>query len=217
MSATICPYNVYSFKLRLYTGAQALPDQVRFSIFHMLTLTDRQQELLEWLQTKQAASMGEIQARLAVSTATAYREARALVQAGLALRTRGGVKPGQPANSAAPAGPCFLCGGAISPRGPFVLQLQDGSRRSACCPHCGLLALGRGLALTALAADFLYGRMVNARRATFLLGSRVAPCCDPSVLCFASAAEARRFCRGFGGQVCTLDQAVTRLQELMAL
>jgi DeoR family transcriptional regulator, copper-sensing transcriptional repressor len=192
-------------------GARTARD-IPFYFFRMLT--DRQQELLEWLQTKQAASMSEIQVRLAVSAATAYREAHALVEAGLAHRARGGVKLGSPA---ALAGPCLLCGGAISPRGPFVLQLRDGSQRSACCPHCGLLALNQGLAVTALAADFLYGRMVNARRAAFLLGSKVALCCNPSVLCFASVAEARRFCRGFGGQVCMLDHAVTRLQELMAL
>jgi nitrous oxide reductase accessory protein NosL len=59
--------------------------------------------------------------------------------------------------------------------------------------------------------------MVNARQATFLLGSKVTLCCEPSALCFASEEDALHFQLGFGGQVCTLEQAGSELQKLMRL
>ncbi len=182
-------------------------------------LTDRQQQLFEWLQAqpKRTASIEAIEAQFGISSATAYREARALVQTSQAHRTRGGIKLGPPTDPPPAAGQCAFCGGVVHERAAFVIQQRDGTQRSACCPHCGLLALGQGDVLAALAADFLYGRMVNTRHAYFLLGSKVDLCCKPSVLCFATQEDARRFQRGFGGQVLTLEQALTRLREAMAL
>ena len=79
------------------------------------------------------------------------------------------------------------------------------------------MALSNPKVATALASDYLYGRMVNVRQATFLLGSSVDLCCAPSVLCFASETDARRFQLGFGGQLYTLEQATAQLNTLMAL
>lgn len=180
-------------------------------------LTDRQEKILEWLQTRRSASIEEIRAQFAVSTATAYRDARALVQAGTALKTSGGVRLSPPPDLAQAVGKCFFCGAPVNERAPFVFQLQDGSQRRACCPHCGLLSLSHPKVVTALASDFLYGRMVNARQATFLFGSAVDLCCTPSVLCFASESDAQRFQTGFGGQVFSLGQAIAELNQVMSL
>ena len=152
-----------------------------------------------------------------ISVATAYRDTRALAQAGLAIKTSGGVKLAPPAETSPEIpGSCFFCGGAINKRTMFVIQMQDGSQRSACCPHCGMMALGPE-GLSALASDFLYGRMVNVRQAAFLLGSWVSLCCEPSVLCFANQEEAESFQLGFGGQVYSLEQAIARIKQLALL
>jgi DeoR family transcriptional regulator, copper-sensing transcriptional repressor len=180
-------------------------------------LTDRQGKILDWLQTHPSAAIEEIRAQFAISTATAYRDARALVQTGLALKTSGGVRLAPPPDSPPSDGKCLFCGAPVNERAPFVFQLQDGSQRRACCPHCGLMSLNHPKIVTALASDFLYGRMVNARQATFLFGSSVHLCCAPSVLCFASEGDARRFQTGFGGQVFSLEQAVAELHQVMAL
>ena len=79
------------------------------------------------------------------------------------------------------------------------------------------MALDQAGVQTALACDFLYGRMVNARQATYVMNSRVNLCCEPSVLCFASADEARAFNQGFGGCIFKMDEAVSQLKDLMRL
>jgi hypothetical protein len=183
----------------------------------MPTLNDRQQILYEWLQTQHSATIEEIEARLGISPATAYRDIRALVEAGLAQKTNRGLKLPAPVDPAPASAKCAFCGGMLNERSAFVFQLKDGSQRSACCPHCGLMALDQLEVTTALASDFLYGRMINARQATFLLESAVSLCCEPSVLCFASQEQARRFQLGFGGLICSLDQAAVRLKEIMSI
>lgn len=180
-------------------------------------LSDRQHKLLEWLRSRRSVSIAEVQEYFAVSSATAYRDVRALLQAGLAVKTNDGLKIPPPPGRSRPQGQCFYCGGVINERTIFLIQLIDGNQRSACCPHCGLLALGEPDVTSVLASDFLYGRMVNARQATFLLGSKVSLCCDPSALCFASDEDARSFQQGFGGQICSLEQAIVQVQKLMQL
>jgi DeoR family transcriptional regulator, copper-sensing transcriptional repressor len=182
----------------------------------MLT-NNRQERILEWLQTHGTISVEEIGSQFAVSPATAYRDAQALAKSGLAVKTSGGLKLSPPSTAAHSEGKCFQCGAPVNERAPFVIQLQDGSQRRACCPHCGLMALSHPKVATALASDYLYGRMVNVRQATFLFGSSVDLCCAPSVICFASEADARRFQMGFGGKLYSLEQATAQLNALMAL
>ena len=59
----------------------------------------------------------------------------------------------------------------------------------------------------ALARDFLFGRMVNAFDASYVIDADVRLCCVPSTICFATAADAERFERGFGGRVTTYATA----------
>jgi DeoR family transcriptional regulator, copper-sensing transcriptional repressor len=184
-------------------------------IFIMFTFTDRQQLLLEWLQNQRSASIGEIEAQFKISPATAYRDARALVQAGMALKTRNGVKLAPP--PALADDKCVFCGGPINERLAFVFELQDGSLRKACCPHCGLMGFGKMDVVSAMASDFLYGHMINVRHATFLFESSLNLCCSPSVLCFCSESDAAQFQAGFGGHIHPFEQAVEQIASLMAL
>jgi DeoR family transcriptional regulator, copper-sensing transcriptional repressor len=178
----------------------------------MSPLTERQQLLLDWLQTQRSASIAEIETYFSISPATAYRDARALVQTGEALKTTNGIKLAPPASEK-----CVFCGGSINERLAFVFQLQDGGQSKACCPHCGLMALGKLNVESALTSDFLYGRMINVRNAFFLLASSVNLCCSPSVLCFSSEADASNFQAGFGGQICGLERAVEQLGKMMSM
>ena len=178
----------------------------------METLNDRQQTLLEMLQERNSVSIEEIEQAFSISTPTAYRDVHALVQAGVAVKTNGGVKL-----QTSSEGKCSFCGGTINERTTFIFHLQDGSQKKACCPHCGLMGLGQSNVVSALASDFLYGRMINARQAAFLLESSVTMCCEPSVLCFGSEIEAKNFQAGFGGKLYSLEDATKRVNELMKI
>jgi hypothetical protein len=184
-------------------------------------LSDRQQQLIDWLRSlrsQRSITVAEVQEHFGVSSATAYRDIKALIQAGLALKTSEGFKIPPPPGRFRPEGQCFYCGGTINERTYFLIQLVDGNQRMACCSHCGLLALaGQPDVESALAVDFLYGRMVNIRQASFVVGSRVNLCCDPSVLCFTNPEDAGGFQQGFGGQVFSLEHAVVHLTSLMKL
>ncbi len=183
----------------------------------MQPLSDRQQQILELLQTRQRISTEEIRAHFDISPATASRDIHALVLAGLAVKASLGVKLAPPGEQSSQEKKCFYCNGTIKERTVFIIQMEDGSQRSACCCHCGLLALEQAGVNTALACDFLYGRMINARQAAYVLGSTVNLCCEPSVLSFDSEEEARRFQLGFGGDVYTMEPAIQKLKDLMRL
>jgi hypothetical protein len=183
----------------------------------MPILTDRQQQLFELLQTRLRISTEEIKTHFLISSATASRDIHALVLAGMAVKASHGVKLSPPAEPLDQEKKCSYCNGIIKERTVFVIQLQDGGHRNACCCHCGLMAVDQAGAQTALASDFLYGRMVNARQATYVLGSVVNLCCEPSVLCFANEEEARCFQLGFGGNLFTMESAIAQLKSLMRL
>jgi hypothetical protein len=53
--------------------------------------------------------------------------------------------------------------------------------------------------------------MVNVYQAYYLIGSEVNLCCEPTVLCFSSSADAEKFQRGFGGQLFNFSQAMSHL------
>ena len=180
-----------------------------------MTLSPRQQKILEWLKARPSASMEELGVHFGISIATVYRDAQGLVNAGAVQRITGGLTAAQPLDQIQTQ--CRFCGKAANPRTVFLIQTRDGAQRTACCPHCGLMAINQPDVVSAMGCDFLYGRMVNARRAGYLLESKVSLCCEPSVLCFSNIEEARQFQLGFGGEVCTLEQAGDRLAALMAL
>jgi DeoR family transcriptional regulator, copper-sensing transcriptional repressor len=183
----------------------------------MQPLSDRQQHLIEWLKTCQLISIEEVKAHFGISQATAYRDIQVLIQNGQALKVNGGVRIAPESEPSYQEGRCFGCGGTLNERTAFVIQMQDGAQRKTCCAHCGLLALKNEDVHTALASDFLYGHMINARQAFFVLESNVNPCCSPSVLCFLNEEDAFCFQKGFNGQVCNLGQAIKLLEELMHL
>jgi len=71
--------------------------------------------------------------------------------------------------------------------------------------------------VSALTTDYLYGKMVNVRQASYLIESDIKPCCTPSVLSFASEEDTRRFQKGFGGMVMDYQQAILAVQEMMSI
>lgn len=107
-----------------------------------------------------------------------------------------------------------MCHRAVPERSAVIIQGAQVGRLSACCPHCGLALLDRGTpADLVLVTDFLYGRMISARDAAYLVGSQVLLCCGPGILAFSSLEDARQFQLGFGGEVMNLSQAQGSLRQ----
>src|SRR5262249_22713979 len=138
-----------------------------------------------------------------------HRDLDALVQSGQALKVHGGVKLAAPSPLAARSMPiCHLCQAAVPDRTAFVVHTAQGQVLDACCPHCGLVLMSvtEGV-VSALAKDFIYGRMVNCWQATCLVECEISICCAPSVLCFSSLNDAARFQSGFGGRIMAFGEA----------
>lgn len=181
--------------------------------------TERQQRILKLLRERETLTIQDLVEQLKVSPMTVHRDLRILANMGLVNKVHGGVTlaRGFPANGVFMDG-CALCGKPVLPRTAFIIRWAGGEQLRACCSHCGLLLLpDQPAGALAFSADFLYGHVVSAQQAAYLVNSAVSLCCAPCVLSFASREDARRFQQGFGGQVMDIEQAQQHLQEGMAL
>jgi len=170
--------------------------------------SSRRDQILSWLRETQMLPIDELVSRLGVSVMTVHRDLDALVQSGMALKVHGGVRLAAIQPSARSGASCDLCQGNTVDRTSVVIRTHQSQQLEACCPHCGLLLLHQtDDVVSALAKDFIYGRMVNCWQAFYLLDCEINLCCVPAVLCFASQADASRFQMGFGGTVMNFAEA----------
>ena len=169
----------------------------------------RQQQILDWLHQDQSLTIDELVERLGVSAMTVHRDLDQLERDGHVEKVHGGVLlAGRRTPRVTSTQECRLCSASVQERTAFVIQTAQGDQRQACCPHCGFLLLNDLDSVSSvLARDFIYGRMVNAIQATYLLESDIRLCCVPSVLCFASREDAQRVQRGFNGRIATFAES----------
>jgi DeoR family transcriptional regulator, copper-sensing transcriptional repressor len=175
--------------------------------------TARQDQILEWLSESPSLSIDELVQRLGVSTMTVHRDLDQLARHGQVEKVHGGVIRAEayPRHTRA-LQVCHLCDAPISDRTQVIIQPVQGEPIYACCPHCGILLLNEfDQPISILAKDFIYGRVVNARTASYLVNSDITLCCQPNYLCFASAQDALKFQNGFGGQILSFEEARTTL------
>lgn len=178
--------------------------------------TRRQMAILEWLDAQGSLTIAQLAERFQVSVMTIHRDLDKLADDGYARKVRGGVLPAvEPGSQISPTESCTVCGKRVPARTRWVITRDDGQREPACCAHCGFLHLAHGeQPQSALAVDYLYGRMVNVYQAIYVVGSDVTPCCVPSTLCFATRHDAERFRHGFGGQVMDFAAALQAMNQL---
>ncbi len=191
----------------------------------------RRKELLSWLEKEGSLSVSEIVTRFGVSKMTVHRDLEILEQRQRIRRIFGGAMALEsPADAGAPAGRygekgegeaanCLICFRPATQHLLYSLTLDNGERKMACCPHCGVSAhlLLQQAVKIAITADYLSGRPHSAQHSHFLLGSAAAPCCHPSILTFENLEMAQRFQSGFGGELGRLSDALTFLEEEMTL
>jgi hypothetical protein len=175
----------------------------------------RQLQIITWLEEQPLVVIAELADRLGVSVMTIHRDLDALASRGLVRKVRGGAMLATAADAEpAPTGSCVVCGKPVRSRTVWSITPRAGGRRQTCCAHCGLLELARsGDTLSALATEFLYGRMVNVYQAVYVIGSEITLCCAPSTLCFADRLAAEKFAGAFGGSVHDFASALNAMHS----
>jgi len=173
----------------------------------------RQKAILKLVQDKKDLTMEELRQSIGISQATAYREIQELSKMGLVAKIPGGIS--QIENSSTR---CVQCGRETNSRTTFIIEQTDGKKLSACCSHCGMMALASNPNInTAMTIDFIYGKMLNVSQAWYVLNSSVVLCCSPSILSFSNREDAARFSQGFAGEIMDFSNAQKNLNKMMTL
>jgi hypothetical protein len=174
---------------------------------------ERRQHILNTLANQGSVQIDAISRDLGVSTMTVHRDLDQLERAGQLRKVRGGAIP--VAGSKDQDVSCVTCQGPSQERLRVILLHQNGQRQRACCPHCGLIAMATnsGNLTGALVTDFLYGHMVSAQEASYLVAPEITLCCTPTILAFETPVDAQCFQAGFGGQLMSLQSALQYLLQ----
>lgn len=179
-----------------------------------LLAAERRQKILAEVRKRGVVRTAQLARLFGVSEMTVHRDIEFLEAQGLVSKIFGGaVFRGQGDHTTV----CGVCGAKPGRYLDFTVILRDGSSFTSCCPHCGLLLMGRlGKAVeTAVTFDFISRQTISAWTATYVLASRAAPCCDPSVLAFREREDADRFRQGFDGCTADLDESMEWLSAAM--
>jgi DeoR family transcriptional regulator, copper-sensing transcriptional repressor len=181
----------------------------------MTTDIDREKKILELLQKQGSASIQELVEAFGVSNMTIHRDLNKLAEAGMIQKKHGGV-------SLVNQSPveylshCAMCNKPISERTVFIVQLENGEQKHACCAHCGLMIQGQlKNVIQSLTADYLHGHIISANQAIYIFGSDLTICCMPSVLSFGSRQDADKFQKGFGGTIANIEETLQYLHQMM--
>ncbi|MCP4143581.1 MAG: DeoR family transcriptional regulator [Chloroflexi bacterium] len=183
----------------------------------MTTAHERQQKILDSLSENEACTIHGLAELLSVSAMTIHRDLDKLEKEGVVVKVHGGaiLRPDTEKNAES-ASSCPMCKQSIRSQLAFVLQLENGEQKQACCPHCGLMMSKMQNPALMLATDFLRGNKVNALQATYLIKPDLKTCCSPAVIAFASSEDAQRFQQGFGGEIMVFSEAKSFLSSTHA-
>lgn len=178
---------------------------------------DREQKILDYLKEHGSTSIQELVEVFGVSNMTIHRDLNKLAEAGQVLKKHGGATlPNHAVKAQEESSSCAMCGKTVSERTVFIVKMEDGEEKRACCAHCGLMLQSRSQNVwQSLTADYLYGHMISAGQAFFLVGSEVSVCCMPSVLAFGNKVDAEKFQKGFGGQLLDMDETIQHMRGMM--
>ena len=176
---------------------------------------DREKKILEFRQKQGSASIQELAEAFNVSNMTIHRDLNKMEQAGYLHKKHGGVTLAGKSHMAGEY-TCSMCNKPVSDRTVFIVQLESGEQKRACCAHCGLMIHSQSKdTWQSLTTDYLHGHMVSANQAIYILGSELNICCVPSILSFGSYQDAEKFQKGFGGTLVNMDTAIHQLHGMM--
>ena len=177
----------------------------------------RQREILTLLDKESGVSAGDLALRFQVSRMTIHRDLRSLLKQGLLLRIHGGAVTKGLVRTPEETD-CSACRRRLLPHQYTEIHRIDGSLDYACCTACGLRQFSvESEAGQLFVGDQISGRKLLAEEAYYLVNSLASPCCQPSLLSFASESEAALFQAGFGGSIARLNEALEFLRVAESL
>jgi len=178
---------------------------------------DRENQILEYLQSHGSASILQLAEMFGVSNMTIHRDLHKLAEAGKIIKRHGGATLPKSGNrTQEESSSCAMCGKSVSQRTVFIVKLDNGEELRACCAHCGLMLQSRSEnAWQSMTTDYLYGHMISAGQAFYLVGSTISICCVPSILAFGSKSDAENFQKGFGGQLLGMSETIDHMRGMM--
>lgn len=169
---------------------------------------------MELICEKKTLKTSELSKFFDVSEMTIYRDIRPLIEQGLVMKTFGGIALLESNDRSRNPQQCVVCDRTINLRLSYRLILSNNRIESACCAHCGLI-FHRDCeeeVAQALCYDFLLQTTVSAYIASYVLDTSLdAQCCQPQVLPFGRREDARKFVKGFGGRVCSFEEAMNEV------
>ena len=177
-----------------------------------ITSSDREKQILDLIKKKGSVSIQDLSDTLSVSTMTIHRDLNRMEEKGLIRKRHGSASlAGEELGDAS----CAMCGKSTQGKRVFIIYLANGEQKTTCCAHCGLMLLTvtKG-AWQSMTMDYLYGHMISANQAIYLIGCDLNVCCVPTILTFGSRQEAERFQTGFGGTLASMDDAIQFLMGM---
>lgn len=177
---------------------------------------ERQQQILTWLKKEETLRVAEISKRLGVSEMTIYRDLKPLIDEQKILKTSNGITllPTAYVSTAS----CSYCLKNTNTRLSVQLIRHNHQVERTCCAHCGLLRYRdiESEVSQIICQDYLKDTTISAKMAVFLIGAELnLNCCQPQVITFDSSQQAKQFQAGFGGRLCSFEEAIQVIQTLM--
>ena len=183
----------------------------------------QKEKILEIVQSGKADNVAEISGMLNISRMSVYRYVRALMQEKKISKTFNKLSPYSAQKSPAYSGgeaieKCAVCQKRVTDERLAVsLQQKNGQAALFCCAHCAVMGVLHligdiNLANSIMGRDFLYGNPLDLRNAFLLLKTDVIPCCSPPILVFARKDDAEKFKAGFGGDIRSFDEIISRMK-----
>lgn len=133
--------------------------------------------------------------------------------------------PERPPAAGTASGLCSMCSKPLTghERTLYYLTYEDGTRRTACCAHCGIVfekkmrARGESELKRAWTFDYSTGKGIDGRLAFYAKDSDVIPCCVPSIIAFGTRERAEGFQKEHGGKLYSYEEVINLpIEELMA-
>lgn len=181
---------------------------------------ERRNRIQELISERKNIKISELSKLLCVSEMTVHRDLKPLIDQGLIVKTFGGITLASANQSTDKnSNECIYCASAIHQQLNFRIILANDEVEMACCAHCGLLRyhqLGDKV-IQAICYDFLKQTTISASFAYYVMDTSLEmDCCQPQLLPFKWEEQAKKFVRGFGGEVYSFQDAMTVLLERMS-
>lgn len=184
---------------------------------HPMLPIERKKQIEKLICEQEHLKISQLSNIFGVSEMTIHRDLAPLIAEGKIIKTFGGITCAQSINDQQ-KNTCVYCYRECQKQLTYRIILKDHTTEMTCCAHCGLLRYQqiKDEVDQQLTRDFLRQTTINARKAFYVLNTSLhINCCQPQVLVFEWMDHAKRFIKGFEGDIYTFQEALKIVYEQM--